>query len=51
MTRLALILPVLLLTLLVENPAFADFQEGKDAYDKGGAMNLAYPVITHTHYM
>ena len=35
MTRLALILPVLLLTLLVENPAFADFQEGKDAYDKG----------------
>ena len=35
MNRL-LILPVLLLTLLVENPAFsADFQKGLGAYDRG----------------
>ena len=36
MTRLTLILPVLLLTLLVWNPAYsADFQKGVDAYNSG----------------
>ena len=36
MTRLTLIPPVLLLTLLVGNPAFsADFQKGVTAYDSG----------------
>ncbi len=36
MTRLTLILPVLLLTLLIWNPAYsADFQKGVDAYNSG----------------
>ena len=36
MMKLLLIFPVLLLALLIWNPAFsADFQKGEDAYKKG----------------